>query len=182
MDAIGQLRAELIAYVRRKFATRRAVADSAEEVVQRAFLEVVRAAGFDAAQYNFGYMSVACLRVAYKVFHRGDHEDARLVSLDHTPLIDEAHFVEEVERAEDCAFIFQSLQVLKDVEQIIIRERYYGNFSFKQISETHGINLNTVLSHHRRALEKLRPAMAKYFHYDPPNHYYGKEWRKSNER
>jgi RNA polymerase sigma factor (sigma-70 family) len=137
----------------------------AEDIVNQAFLDVTRSSGFDEGKLNFGYMSVACIRAAYKVFHRNDRDSGITVSYGlAAPLIDEDAFVEEFGRADDTAFIVQSLQVLKQVEQIIIRERYYGEFSFREISERHGINLNTVLSHHRRALEKLRPILSKYFY------------------
>jgi len=79
----------------------------------------------------------------------------------------------KIEKAEDTVVILQSLQTLKQIEQIIISERYYGEFSFREISERHGINLNTVLSHHRRALEKLRPTLAKYFTFSEPRYHYG---------
>jgi RNA polymerase sigma factor (sigma-70 family) len=75
------------------------------------------------------------------------------------PLIDEDNFVDEITRADDTAAIIESLQTLKHIEQVIVRERYYGDFTFREISERHGINLNTVLTHHRRALDKLRPKL-----------------------
>jgi RNA polymerase sigma factor (sigma-70 family) len=116
--------------------------------------------------YNFGYMSKAVLRTAYKVFHKHDKENLILTDFESAePLISEENFVREIEAAEDTAAIFASLQVLKQVERVIITERYYNDFSFREISETHGIKLNTVLSHHRRALEKLRPHLAKHFNY-----------------
>ena len=159
-EAAENLRAELIAYIKRKFYTRRNITDMADEIVNQAFCDVA------AEKYNFGYMSTACIRVAYKVFHRNDKDNNRLVNLDLTaPLIDENSFVEEIEKAEDTQFILESLQTLKQVEQIIIKERYYSNFSFREIAQRNSINLNTVLSHHRRALEKLRPTLSKYFQF-----------------
>ncbi len=160
------LRKNLVSYVKKKFYTRRNITDRADDIVNQAFLDVMKSPSFSMEQYNFGYMSVACIRTAYKVFHRNDRDEDILLNFEMTePLIDEESFVEEIERAEDTALILQSLQILKQVEQIIIRERYYGNFSFREISERHGINLNTVLSHHRRALEKLRPILSLYFQY-----------------
>ena len=182
MEDVGILRAELVSYIKRKFYTRRNILDIADEIVNQVFLEVTKSSNFNTDQYNFGYMSAACIRAAYKVFHKSDQENNIMISFEHSPLIDEDSFVAEIEKAEDCAFIFQSLQTLKQIEQIIIKERYYGNFSFKEISERHNINLNTVLSHHRRALEKLRPALTKYFDHPVSNHYFGKgKRRKLNE-
>ena len=167
MDTVENLRDRLIAYVRKKFYTRRNIRDISDDIVNQTFLNVTKSPNFSAEQYNFGYMSLACIRTAYKVFHRNDHDNNILVSFDLTaPLIDEDDFVEEIAKASDTAAILQSLNTLKQVEQIIINERYYGDFSFREISERHGINLNTVLTHHRRALEKLRPLLSLYFGYD----------------
>lgn len=139
----------------------------ADEIVNQTFLDVMKSPGFSAEKCNFGYMSLACIRTAYKVFHRNDRDSNIAVSFDLTaPLIDEDSFVDEIVKADDTAFIIQSLQTLKKIEQIIINERYYGNFTYREISERHGINLNTVLSHHHRALEKLRPILSQYFEYN----------------
>ena len=177
MDNLESLRTELVSYVKRKFYSRRNIVDMADEIVNQAFLEVTRGSGFSAGKFNFGYMSTACIRAAYKVFHRNDRESGITVSFDlAAPLIDEDSFVEEIEKAEDTALILHSLHTLKQIEQIIIRERYYGDFSFREISERHGINLNTVLSHHRRALEKLRPTLTKYFTWRVPKYHYGGQY------
>lgn len=167
MEDIETLRENLILYIRKKFYTRRNITDAADEIVNQTFLDVMKSSSFDISQYNFGYMSLACIRTAYKVFHRDDRDNGAAVNFElfsmSTPLIDEDSFVDEIEKADDTKFIVESLQTLKQIEQIIISERYYGEFSFCEISEHHGINLNTVLSHHRRALEKLRPVLSKYF-------------------
>jgi RNA polymerase sigma factor (sigma-70 family) len=147
----------------------------ADEIVNQTFLDVVKSKEFNKNQYNFGYMSIACIRTAYKVFHRNDNDKKIMVCFDLTePLIDEDSFVQEVAKTDDTAFIFQSLQILKQIERVIINERYYNDFSFREISEKYNINLNTILSHHRRALEKLRPVLSKYFYYGFSDYYYGK--------
>ena len=142
------------------------IVDMADEIVNQTFLDVMKSPGYCDGQLNFGYLSLACIRTAYKLYHRNDRDNGITADYELTaPLIDEDSFVEEIEKAEDTAFILESLQTLKQVEQIVIRERYYGEFSFREISERHGINLYTVLSHHRRALERLRPILASYFEY-----------------
>jgi len=159
MEDLTELRARLVAYMRKKFYTRRNAAEFADEIVNQAFLDVA-AAGGDEGRYNFGYMATACLRRAYKVFHRNDVWDGRTAAYDEAvSLIDEAHFVQEIEQAEDTAAIVASLDVLKEVERVIVRERYFGDFTFREIGERHDIKLNTVLTHHRRALNKLRPIL-----------------------
>ncbi len=174
MEAVEALRANLVAYVRRKFYARLNIADRADEIVSQTFHDVMKSPGFHVGLYNFGYMSTACIRAAYKVFHRDDRDAEITVSFElAAPLIDEDSFVKEIEQSEDTAQIMLSLQTLKQIEQIIIRERYYGEFSFREISERNNINLNTVLSHHRRALEKLRPMLAKYFPERASKYHYG---------
>ena len=163
MESLEALRERLIGFVRWKFASRGGVYALAEDIVNQAFLEVGGSAGFSGGKCNFGYMSMACLRGAYKVFHRYDADRERMVCLaDAMPLIDEDNFVDEVMHAADVEAVFASLQVLKEVERVIVRERYYGAFTFREISERHGIKLNTVLTHHRRALEKLRPLLLEW--------------------
>jgi RNA polymerase sigma factor (sigma-70 family) len=148
--------------------------EMADDIVHKTFLDVRKSGNFTEEMYNFGYMSKAVLRTAYKVFHKHDSESLVLTAFESAePLISEDNFVREIEAAEDTAAIFASLQILKQVERIIITERYYNDFSFREISETYGIKLNTVLSHHRRALEKLRPVFTKYFPNRIPKYYYG---------
>ena len=164
MESHEKLREELVSYIKGKFYTRSNIVAMADEIVNQAFLNVAKSLCFVPEHYNFGYMSVACIRVAYKVFHKNDRESNAFLSFDlAAPLIDESNFIDEITKAEDTKFILQSLLTLKNIEQIVIRERYYGELSFREISERHSINLSTILSHHRRALEKLRPIISSYF-------------------
>ena len=163
---IEELRENLISYIKKKFYTRSNIIDMADDIVNQTMLDIMKSPSYHVEMLNFGYMSLACIRTAYKVYHRNDRDKDIMVDFELTaPLIDEDNFVEEIEKAEDTAFILQSLQALKQIEQIIIRERYYGEFSFREISERHGININTIFTHHRRALEKLRPVLSLYFEY-----------------
>jgi DNA-directed RNA polymerase specialized sigma24 family protein len=57
------------------------------------------------------------------------------------------------------------LKVLREIERVVITQRYYGDLSFVEIANTNGLKLNTVLSHHRRALGKLRPQLTKLLGY-----------------
>ena len=165
MEAVEELRENLIKYIRKKFYTRRNIIDAADEIVNQAFLDVMKSPGYKIGHLNFGYMSLACIRTAYKVFHRNDVNDLVLSFDLAQPVIDKEDFVDEIAKAADTKAILQSLQTLKRIEQVIIKERYYGDFTFREISERHGINLNTVLTHHRRALEKLRPILSLYYKY-----------------
>ena len=164
---VQDLRESLVLYVKRKFYTRRNILDMTDEIVNQAFCDVMKSPRFEKEQLNFGYMSLACIRTAYKFYHRNDRDSVVLANIElTTPLIDEHDFVDDIVKAEDTAFVLRSLQTLKQMEQIIVNERYYGCYTFREISERHGINLSTVLSHHRRALGKLKPILARYFSFE----------------
>jgi RNA polymerase sigma-70 factor (ECF subfamily) len=148
MDDLDGLRRELVGYVRRKFGSRPDVAGRAEDIVQQAFASIAP------ELWNFGYLAKACLRLGYKVVA----DAARYV-----PLIDADTAVDEIAAADDTAAILQSLETLTKVQRIVIEQRYYGQFSFDEIAAKNALNLNTVLSHHRRALAKLRSVLAPFF-------------------
>jgi DNA-directed RNA polymerase specialized sigma24 family protein len=61
--------------------------------------------------------------------------------------------------------VLESLKALRDIERVVITQRYYGDFSFAEIAKVNGLKLNTVLSHHRRALDKLRPQLTKLLYF-----------------
>ena len=96
METVEILRANLIKYIKKKFYTRRNIIDAADEIVNQTFLDVMKSPGFDSGQFNFGYMSLACIRTAYKVFHRNDANDLILDFGLNAPLIDEDSFVGEI--------------------------------------------------------------------------------------
>jgi len=69
LEDIDSLRQNLVSYLKRKFYSRSNIVDMVDEIVNQTFLEVAKSASFNKDQYNFGYMSIACIRKAYKVFH-----------------------------------------------------------------------------------------------------------------
>ncbi len=162
MNDLNILRTELLKFIKRKFYSRPIISDCAEDIVNQAFLVVLQSPRYDEANINFGYMSVACLRIAYRLFSKEDSDNC--VPLEScSELVSEDNFVEDIMHSEDTEAVLKSLETLKDIERIVVCERYFDGFSFKEISKHHNINLNTILSHHRRALEKLRPRLSKYF-------------------
>jgi DNA-directed RNA polymerase specialized sigma24 family protein len=157
---LHRLRAELIRYIKRKFASRSNIADAADDIVQDAFASVPK------QLWNFGYLSKTALRLGYKRFSRWDANCL--------PLIDTDVAVNELESTEDTIAVLQSLETLSEIQRIVITERYYGQFSFADIAARHDVKLNTVLSHHRRALMKLRdelaPIYVNNYHYGGTDH------------
>ena len=142
-------------------------ASLADDIVQEAYVRLRASTVYTPEKENYGYLSTVCIRLAYRKF-MAQAADFKRVYLDEegTSLLEESDIVEELIRTEDTAAVLESLKTLRDIERIVITERYYGDFSFAQIAEANGLKLNTVLSHHRRALAKLRPQLTKYLAYE----------------
>ena len=161
-----ELRDALFRLVRLKFAGYPNVALLADDIVQSAYINLLSSKSYAPEKENYGYLSVACIRLAYREF-MAQSAGFRQVSLDAegTTLIDERDIADELLRAEDSGAVLESLKVLREIERIVITQRYYGEFTFAEIAQSNGLKLNTVLSHHRRALSKLRPVLTKILGY-----------------
>jgi RNA polymerase sigma factor (sigma-70 family) len=158
------LRERLVRYVAGKFGGYPNVAFLAEDIVQQAYVSAVTGKQYTAEKENFAYLSVVCLRQGYRLFLAQAQEHSRFVGLDDN-LVSEADAVDELHRAEDASVVLESLKTLREIERIVVTQRYYGDFSFAEIAKSNGLKLNTVLSHHRRALEKLRPTLTRLLGY-----------------
>lgn len=168
----GELRCSLLRLVRQKFAGYPNVSSLADDIVQEAYVRLRSSQSYVPDKENYGYMSVVCVRLAYRKF-MAQAADFRHVYLDAegTSLLEESDIVDELIGAEDTSAILESLKTLRDIERVVITQRYYGNFSFAQIAKTNGLKLNTVLSHHRRALAKLRPQLTRFLEYGEEQRY-----------
>ena len=155
---------ELIRYVGRKFASRPNIAEMSGDIVGDAYLDLYAKHGPGSDKENFGYLSVACVRQAYKRFRAWDARAARTSALDDClSFLTDDEVIGELVRSEETGEVLASLETLKTIEKAVVIGRYYGDLQFSQIAGDLGLNLNTALSHHRRALEKLRPRLTKYF-------------------
>ena len=106
--------------------------------------------------------AIVCIRLAYRAFiAQAANFKQTYLNTEGGTLIDETDIADELIRVEDTCIVLESLKTLREIERIIINQRYYGDFLFVEIAKTNGLKLNTVLSHHRRALEKLRPQLTK---------------------
>jgi RNA polymerase sigma factor (sigma-70 family) len=138
----------------------------ADDIVHTAYEKLKSSKSYAPEKENYGYLSVVCIRLAYREFMaQAIRFERSYFDLDGTNLLDENDIAEELIRTEDANAVLESLKTLREVERIIINQRYYGNFTFAEIAKSNGIKLNTVLSHHRRALSKLRPQLTKIFDY-----------------
>ena len=158
----GELRSSLVQLIRRKFSGYDNVVLLAEDIVHDAFVRVHTSRSYTPDKENFGYLSVVSIRLAYRQF-MAQSVDLQQISFyqEGTSLIEETDIVDEIIREEDASAVLESLKVLREMERIVVMQRYYNDFSFAEIASRNGINLNTVLSHHRRALAKLRPQLTK---------------------
>lgn len=161
IPSTDELWIQLVLFVRKKFYSRQQIFDLAEDIVNQAFLDVIKIE--DSKKLNFGYLSKACIHIAFRLFKRNILEISVTEDYDDCLLfLNSESIVDEIIEKENSKEILDSLDVLKSIERIIIMQRYYGNYSFNQIAESNGLKLNTVLSHHRRALEKLRPLLSEF--------------------
>ncbi|MCL2703800.1 MAG: RNA polymerase sigma factor [Defluviitaleaceae bacterium] len=162
----GELRNALLRLVRHKFSGYPNVALLADDIVHDAYAKLKISKSYEPEKENYGYLSVVCIRLAYRIF-MAQATDFRQTYFDamQTSLLDETDIANEIIREENTETVLESLKVLRDIERIVITQRYYGDFSFAEIAEANGLKLNTVLSHHRRALGKLRPQLTRLLGY-----------------
>ena len=147
-----ELRHELVRYIRRKFYNLADIKDIAEDIVHDAFLAVN-----DESKCNFGYLSMVCIRLAYREYKRQKRQATDYIDL----LVSEDDVVAQVMAREEAGEVLASLDALREIERQILTLRYYEDCSFAEISRQTGVKLNTVLTIHYRALEKLRPRLSK---------------------
>lgn len=152
------LRDELVRYVARKFTSWPNIAHLADDIVNEGYERLLRSPSYADDKMNFGYLSVTCIRIAYRMFMDEDRRQSQLTfSSVESTLAYNDEFVDEIIRADDATAILDSLCILREVERIVLKQRYYMDFSFQRIADENNLKINTVLSHHRRALEKLQP-------------------------
>jgi RNA polymerase sigma-70 factor (ECF subfamily) len=167
-----ELHGSLLRLVRKKFAGYSNVALLAEDIVSEAYIRLKASKSYSAEKENYGYLSMVCIRLAYRKF-MAQTADFQQVYLDAegTTLLDETDIAAEIIKTENANAVLESLKILRDIERIVVTQRYYGEFSFAEIAEANELKLNTVLSHHRRALSKLRPQLTKSLGYGKEEYY-----------
>jgi RNA polymerase sigma-70 factor (ECF subfamily) len=154
---VEELRRELISFIRHKFSNLYNIGDLAEDIVHDAFLLVK-----NESQCNFGYLSAVCVRLAYREHKKQKRQKTDYIDL----LVSEDDAVEQVMAREVASEVLASLDTLREIERKIVTLRYYEDCSFAEISRKTGVKLNTVLTAHYRALEKLRPRLSKLITHD----------------
>jgi len=74
---------------------------------------------------------------------------------------DQKTFIEEINSEDQKKFLNEFLQELNPNQQLIFFLYYYQDMTFKEISETLNISINTIKSRYLRGLEKLKTIAPK---------------------
>ena len=160
------LRSVLVRVIRRKFAGYPNVALLADDIVQDAYAKLWSNGKYSRDKENFGYLSVICIRLAYRCFMAQAAEFRRMhLDAEKNSLLDDTDIVSEIIQIEDSRAVLESLRNLREIERVVMTQRYFGGFTFAKIARTNKLKLNTVLSLHRRALNKLRPQLTRLLGY-----------------
>ncbi len=134
--------------------------DAAEDVVQVTFAKAVQAAGQVPAEGIKSWL----YRVAFNeaiTWKRKDEvqREASRQMLDRRDAADQQEPDEKLIRAEDVERMREALAQLSMAEQRVVRARMHEPKTFAQIALEMKLPLGTVLTHMRRALEKLRKTL-----------------------
>ncbi len=153
------LRQKLIEFIINKFSNIENIDEFAEDIVNQAFINCRTSKNYKKENENFGYLSQICKNLAIKKYKLFKWELANLINYEDLDedldeiLVDDRYNQNNLYRD----FIKNSFKRLKSIEEKILYLKYYGDLTFAEISEKTDIKINTILSHHRRALNKLKP-------------------------
>ena len=124
----------------------------AEDVVQDTLTSLWRKLSRDKVKNRDAYAARAVWLNALKRAKRTRHH----ASIDdHEPVAPEAETSEEV----DPSFLEEALAGLPEAQRTVVRMKFYGGLTFKEIGDTLAISINTAGSRCRYALEALRETL-----------------------
>lgn len=144
-------------------------ADVAEDIFQDTFIKVIHT--LRRGQYvAAGKFKAWLLRLAHNLvmdhYRRIKGEGARLQSFDDedaAPVerVPDTRLTAEEELIEQATIdeLEQYLGLLPEVQQEVVRMRYWEDMSFREIAEATGVSINTALGRMRYALINLRKMM-----------------------
>ena len=157
-----ELRSKLIRFVEIKFSNISNICEHAEDIVDEAYLNCLKSKNYNEENENYPYLAKVCTRLAIKQFNLMKWE---IKNLNNFQDMEERipSFQNNTSTSIENMEIKDALTKLRVVEQKILDLKYYKNYTFREICEETGIKLNTILSHHRRALDKLRPHFSNIF-------------------
>ena len=152
-----KLRADLIRFIRIKFYNLAEIEQEAEDIVNQTFL---KACIKDFADLNFKYLAAIAVNEAIDRYKRQRCQTS--IELLENILHDENNHFSRPEIEEDYQALALAREKLKATENEVIHLYYYEELNFVEISNRTGINLNTIISHHKRALAKLKAHLSAY--------------------
>jgi RNA polymerase sigma-70 factor (ECF subfamily) len=137
-------------------------AADAEDVTQEAFVAAYRAIGTYRGDGSLrGWLLRIAARIAFRrVTQRRDAAD--LSAIGEPALADRSSEpARAILAAERQRTIRDAIAELPDPYREVVALRFLGDLSLAEVAETTGRPLNTVKTHLRRGLERLRPALAQ---------------------
>lgn len=127
-----------------------------DDVIQATYLKAVERGGAAHPDTAKGWLFRVAYREALVIKRRDaarDRTNRRLASL--TPR-DATRPDDGLIRAETVQAVRQALTTLSDAQRRVVLARMHGDQTFAEIAAESGMPLGTVLTHMRRALEKMR--------------------------
>ena len=132
----------------------------AEDVTQESFVAAYRAIGQFRGEGSLrGWLLRIATRQSYRRLAQR-HSDAELDSVGEARLSDpSADPTRAVVAAERRADVRRAVSELTDPYREVVALRFFGEMSLAEVAEATGRPINTVKTHLRRGLERLRPAI-----------------------
>ncbi len=152
----GLVRGYLMSMVRR--------ADVADDLSQEVFLRAWKGLDLYAEQ---GEAKAYLMKIAYRVVCNAKRRRSMEVNVDDEtwtavePIDAKADPARNVHQTELNATLSAVLDQLSEAEKKVLTLRYFGEMKFNEIADLIEMPLNTVLSHARRGLTRMRDIMQK---------------------
>ncbi|MBQ3351417.1 MAG: RNA polymerase sigma factor [Thermoguttaceae bacterium] len=152
----GLVRGYLMSMVRR--------ADVADDLSQEVFLRAWKGLDLYAEQ---GEAKAYLMKIAYRVVCNAKRRRSMEVNVDDEtwtavePVDAKADPARNVHQTELNATLSAVLDQLSEAEKKVLTLRYFGEMKFNEIADLIEMPLNTVLSHARRGLARMRDIMQK---------------------
>lgn len=152
----GLVRGYLMSMVRR--------ADVADDLSQEVFLRAWKGLDLYAEQ---GEAKAYLMKIAYRVVCNAKRRRSMEVNVDDKtwtavePVDAKADPARNVHQTELNATLSAVLDQLSEAEKKVLTLRYFGEMKFNEIADLIEMPLNTVLSHARRGLARMRDIMQK---------------------
>ena len=152
----GLVRGYLMSMVRR--------ADMADDLSQEVFLRAWKGLDLYAEQ---GEAKAYLMKIAYRVACNAKRRRSMEVNVDDEtwtavePVDAKADPARNVHQTELNATLSAVLDQLSEAEKKVLTLRYFGEMKFNEIADLIEMPLNTVLSHARRGLARMRDIMQK---------------------